>query len=85
MEGRPVDFRAVVGEEVGAGKLPTAAYEMRNVIFTAKLEPALKEAASGSRWQFERVGYFYADPIDSKPDAPVLNRTVTLKDGWVKK
>jgi glutaminyl-tRNA synthetase len=28
------------------------------------------------------VAYFYADPIDSKPGAPVFNRTVTLKDGW---
>ena len=51
----------------------------------AKLEPSLKEAAPGSHWQFERVAYFYADPQDSKPGAPVFNRTVTLKDGWVKK
>jgi glutaminyl-tRNA synthetase len=31
------------------------------------------------------VGYFFADPVDSKPGAPVFNRTVTLKDGWAKK
>jgi glutaminyl-tRNA synthetase len=31
------------------------------------------------------VGYFFTDPVDSKPGAPVFNRTVTLKDGWVKK
>ncbi|HEY1053365.1 MAG TPA: glutamine--tRNA ligase/YqeY domain fusion protein [Prosthecobacter sp.] len=55
------------------------------IISHAKLEPSLKEAAPGSHWQFERVGYFYADPIDSKPGAPVFNRTVTLKDGFVKK
>jgi glutaminyl-tRNA synthetase len=55
------------------------------VIPNAKLEPSLRDAAAGSLWQFERVGYFCADPIDSKPDAPVFNRTVTLKDGWVKK
>ena len=55
------------------------------VVTNAKLEPSLKEAAPGSHWQFERVAYFYADPIDSKPGAPVFNRTVTLKDGWVKK
>jgi glutaminyl-tRNA synthetase len=55
------------------------------VITDAKLEPSLKEAAPGSHWQFERVAYFYADPLDSKPGAPVFNRTVTLKDGWVKK
>jgi len=55
------------------------------VIPNAKLEPSLKDAAAGSHWQFERVAYFHADPVDSKPGAPVFNRTVTLKDGWVKK
>jgi len=55
------------------------------VIPAAKLEPSLKDAAPGSHWQFERVAYFYADPIESKLGAPVFNRTVTLKDGWVKK
>ncbi|HRH97935.1 MAG TPA: glutamine--tRNA ligase, partial [Prosthecobacter sp.] len=55
------------------------------VVENAKLEPSLQDAAPGTHWQFERVAYFYADPIDSKPGAPVFNRTVTLKDGWVKK
>jgi len=55
------------------------------VITNAKLEPSLQNAEAGSHWQFERVGYFFADPVDSKPGAPVFNRTVTLKDGWVKK
>jgi glutaminyl-tRNA synthetase len=48
------------------------------------LEPSLKDAAPGSRFQFERLGYFFADPEDSKPGAPVFNRTVTLKDSWAK-
>ena len=47
------------------------------------VEPALKDADPGSRWQFERVGYFCADP-DSKPGKPVFNRTVTLRDSWAK-
>ena len=47
------------------------------------VEPALKDAGPGSRWQFERVGYFCADP-DSKPGKPVFNRTVTLRDSWAK-
>lgn len=47
-------------------------------------EPGLKAAAPASRWQFERLGYFFADPKDSKPGAPVFNRTVTLKDTWAK-
>jgi glutaminyl-tRNA synthetase len=50
------------------------------VVENAKLEPSLKDAAPGTHWQFERVAYFYADPIDSKPGAPVFNRTVTLKE-----
>jgi len=49
----------------------------------AKLEPSLGGAAKGARFQFERLGYFCVDP-DSKPGAPVFNRTVTLKDSWAK-
>lgn len=54
---------------------------MRVVI--AQVEPALAEFPAGSRVQFERLGYFCVDP-DSKPGAPVFNRTVTLKDSWAK-
>jgi glutaminyl-tRNA synthetase len=53
------------------------------VISRAKLEPSLTNAAAGSRYQFERLGYFAVDP-DSKPGAPVFNRTVALKDTWAK-
>src|SRR5580704_14222555 len=53
------------------------------VITEAKLEPSLAHAAAGSRYQFERLGYFCVDP-DSKPGAPVFNRTVALKDTWAK-
>jgi glutaminyl-tRNA synthetase len=53
------------------------------VIPHAKLEPSLANAAAGSRFQFERLGYFCAD-LDSKPGAPVFNRTVALKDTWAK-
>ncbi len=53
------------------------------VISHAKLEPSLANAAPGSRYQFERIGYFCVDP-DSKPGAPVFNRTVALKDTWAK-
>src|SRR5262252_9321187 len=53
------------------------------VISHAKLEPSLAKAAPGSRYQFERLGYFCAD-LDSKPGVPVFNRTVALKDTWAK-
>jgi len=54
------------------------------VVSEARVEPMLANAAPESRFQFERLGYFYADPKDSKPGKPVFNRTVTLKDSWVK-
>ena len=53
-------------------------------VATAYVEPALQDAAPGTPFQFERVGYFVADSGDSKPGAPVFNRTVTLKDAWAK-
>jgi glutaminyl-tRNA synthetase len=52
------------------------------VIRGCKVEPALREAAPGFRFQFERLGYFCADSRDSKPGHPVFNRTVTLHDPW---
>ncbi|HYN10402.1 MAG TPA: glutamine--tRNA ligase/YqeY domain fusion protein [Vicinamibacterales bacterium] len=53
------------------------------VLRGAKLEPSLSAAGAGARFQFERLGYFCADP-DSTPGALVFNRTVTLKDTWAK-
>jgi glutaminyl-tRNA synthetase len=53
------------------------------VLRHAKVEPSLANAAQGSRYQFERLGYFCVDP-DSKPAKPVFNRTVALKDTWAK-
>ncbi|WP_299468609.1 glutamine--tRNA ligase/YqeY domain fusion protein, partial [uncultured Gimesia sp.] len=54
------------------------------VLAGCKLEPGLRTAASGSRFQFERLGYFCVDSRDSTPEKPVFNRTVTLRDTWVK-
>jgi glutaminyl-tRNA synthetase len=48
-----------------------------------KLEPGLAEAEPGTRFQFERKGYFCVDP-DSAPGRPVFNRTVSLRDTWAK-
>ncbi len=50
----------------------------------ARLEPGLANAAPGSRWQFERLGYFCVDTVESTPERLVFNRTVTLKDEWEK-
>ena len=49
----------------------------------AMVEPSLADAAAGTRFQFERQGYFTVDS-DSRADAPVFNRTVTLKDAWAR-
>jgi glutaminyl-tRNA synthetase len=51
----------------------------------ARTEPALAKAAPGDRYQFLRQGYFFADPVDSKPGAPAWNRTIGLKDTWAAK
>lgn len=54
------------------------------VISNAKLEPFLKSAKKGERFQFERNGYFCVDTKDTTQDKLVFNRTVTLKDSWKK-
>ena len=48
-----------------------------------RVEPGLKRAPAGARFQFERQGYFCVDP-DSAMGTPVFNRTVTLKDAWAR-
>ena len=51
---------------------------------SCRVEPSLKGAEPGSRYQFERQGYFCVDSVDSTPEALVFNRTVTLRDSWAK-
>ncbi|QEG32797.1 glutamine--tRNA ligase/YqeY domain fusion protein [Bythopirellula goksoeyrii] len=51
---------------------------------TAFVEPSLNEAMPGTHIQFERLGYFFVDPVDSAPEKPVFNRTATLRDSWAK-
>jgi glutaminyl-tRNA synthetase len=53
------------------------------IVSDAKLEPSLASANPGDRFQFERVGYFCADP-DSTPERLVFNRTLPLKDTWAR-
>jgi glutaminyl-tRNA synthetase len=51
---------------------------------SCRVEPTLSGAPSGSRFQFERLGYFCVDPVDSSDEKLVFNRTVTLRDQWAK-
>ena len=55
-------------------------------VLTARVEPSLAEVDPGFSCQFDRIGYFIADSADHRPGTrPVFNRTVALKDSWVKK
>ncbi len=54
------------------------------VVQGAKIEPSVGKDPAGTRYQFERTGYFMSDPVDSTPGTLIFNRTVTLKDSWEK-
>jgi glutaminyl-tRNA synthetase len=54
------------------------------ILKSCKVEPSLANATPGSRFQFERSGYFCVDSVDSSDKAPIFNRTVTLRDSWAK-
>jgi len=70
-QGEDADFRAFVNPR------------SLEVVSDARIEPSLKGARPGSRYQFERLGYFSVDS-DSTPEKLVFNRTVTLRDTWAK-
>ena len=53
------------------------------VVSVAKVEPSVLADVVGTRYQFERTGYFVKD-ADSTTERPVFNRTVTLRDSWAK-
>lgn len=55
------------------------------IIKEALVEPAVVTEKPDERFQFERQGYFYADPIDYSEEKPVFNKIVGLKDSWAKK
>jgi glutaminyl-tRNA synthetase len=48
------------------------------------VEPSVAADPPATRYQFERLGYFWQDPVDSRPEALVFNRIVTLRDTWAK-
>ncbi len=77
-------FKVPKPEEGGGDFLEHLDRDSLEVVTTARVEQSLASAAVGSRFQLERVGYFVVDP-DSKPDALVMNRIVTLRDARVEK
>ncbi len=76
-------FKSADPEDDGRDALTDLNPQSLERLTGCKVEPSLAEASVGERLQFERLGYFCVDP-DSRPDAPVFNRTVTLKDSWAK-
>ena len=72
-EGDPAELERNFLDDVNPNSL---------TVIQAAMEPSLKDAPPEARFQFERHGYFVADPHDSALGAPVFNRTVTLKDTW---
>ena len=71
-------------DDVEAGQDFTANLNPNSLeVINSKVEPGLKEAVPGTRYQFERMGYFCVDP-DSTPDRLVFNRTIGLRDAWAK-
>jgi glutaminyl-tRNA synthetase len=54
------------------------------VLAGCRIEPSLAAAVPGGRYQFERLGYFCVDTVDSTVGKPVFNRTVTLRDRWAR-
>ncbi len=68
------------GGDFAAGLNP----DSLRVVQGCLVEPSLKGAAPGDHFQFERLGYFSADLLDSRPGRLVFNRTVTLRDSWAK-
>ena len=71
-------------EEDGRDFISLLNPESLQVLTDCRVEPALADAAPGNRFQFERQGYFCVDTRDSRPGAPVFNRTVSLRDSWAR-
>jgi glutaminyl-tRNA synthetase len=89
--GHALDVEVRLYDRLFTSENPGAAEDYRTelnpgsleVLPHCKLEPSVAGAPAGTRYQFERVGYFCVDP-DSTTDRLVFNRTVTLKDSWAR-
>lgn len=78
-------YESLLDPEQGQGSDAAPALNPRSMerVAGCLVEPSLADASSGSRYQFERQGYFCVDP-DSRTGHLVFNRTVPLRDSWVK-
>jgi len=71
-------------EKDGAGFMSCLNPHSLETLTSCRVEPSLAQATPGSRYQFERLGYFIVDPVDSSDGALVFNRVVSLRDTWAK-
>jgi glutaminyl-tRNA synthetase len=72
------------GEKDGADFKTFLNPDSLETLTSCRVEPSLAGAVPGSRFQFERLGYFCVDSFDSSGETLVFNRTVTLRDSWAK-
>lgn len=77
-------FKSENPEAATGNFLDDIAFDSLEVLKGCKLEPSLAKALPGEFFQFLRKGYFCADSADSKPGAPVFNRTVSMRDTWAR-
>ena len=79
-------FAAEIPDDVQEGIDWTSGINPKSLetLTSCRVEPVLATAAPGNRYQFERLGYFSVDAVDSSDRRPVFNRTVTLRDSWAK-
>ena len=76
----PDDVDAGAGETFIDHLNPDSLVLMRDAV----VEPSVREDPAGTRYQFERTGYFASDPEESTAERPVFNRIVTMRDTWAK-
>ncbi len=79
-------FREPNPDDVEEGEDFTGYLNPESVVALAdsRIEPSVADDPAGTRYQFERQGYFCSDVVDSRPGALVFNRTVALRDTWAK-
>ncbi len=70
--------------EAGEGDVTSLLNRASLIAAEGYVEPSVLQDPAGTRYQFERLGYFWPDPIDSRPDHFIFNRIVTLRDSWTK-
>ncbi|HXF83325.1 MAG TPA: glutamine--tRNA ligase/YqeY domain fusion protein [bacterium] len=75
---------AVPDPEAAGGEITDHLRPDSLTVVRGVVEPSVLADPPDTRYQFERLGYFWQDPVDSQPDALVFNRIITLRDSWAK-